>query len=140
MNRIEFHDVAALGSDLRSAVVALLRARHASGESVLVLAESATQADEIDAWLWDAGDEVFLPHAIGSADPAQAPIAIASPGDAAVPRACTLNLRGDAVLSGAAGEAPLILELIPLDEVGRQAARQRWRAYTAAGLTPVKAS
>ena len=140
MGRVEFHDIAALGGDLRSAVIALVRARHAAGERALVLAASAVQAREIDAWLWDAGDDVFLPHAVGSADAAHVPIAIAAPGDAVPLQACVLNLRDDAVTPGAVDATGLVLELIPVDDAGRQAARQRWRAYTAAGTTPVKAS
>lgn len=135
MSRVEFHDVVALGGDLRGAIVSLVRRRHAAGEPVLVRAASPAQANEIDAWLWDAGEDVFLPHAIDIADAAQAPIAIAAAGEGDGRRPCVLNLRDDAVPQ----DCPLILELIPADEPGRQAARQRWRAYVAAGRSPVKA-
>ncbi len=129
--QVEFHD----GADPVTTAAVLLAAIVAEGGDALVLAADATQAQALDAQLWAVDDNAFLPHALADdPDVAAARIVIAAPGQAEAARAVVLNLRSAAV------ELPCarIIELIPADDIGKAAARARWRAYQARGLSPVK--
>lgn len=120
------------GADLMAAVSQLASALAAGGERLLVRTLDAGQARTLDDALWQV--EAFIPHCLADdADQAAAWVVIAAPGQREPARTCVINLRADIVI---APQVAQIVELIPPDEAGKQAARSRWRAYQSRGLKP----
>jgi len=106
-----------------------------SGRSVLILARSLEQAEQLDEKLWDFDESAFVPHQIaGDDDDAITPVLIVPPGMQAPDRALVINLRDEAV----AGTFERVLEVVPDDETQRAGSRERWKTYKAAGLDVAK--
>lgn len=129
MTRVEFHDA---GADPLALV---LRLASKATQPVLILAADAEQARRIDDDLWAVADDAFVPHAFAD-DPDRdaAIVLIATPGQEEFRRPVVVNLCEQAVEI----DCERIVELVPADEVGKQSARARWRAYQARGLKPAK--
>ncbi|MBX3725784.1 MAG: DNA polymerase III subunit chi [Xanthomonadales bacterium] len=133
---VEFHRAAGFpdADPLAPALTLLARLATGGGRPLLVLAGNATQARVLDDRLWAVDPGLFLPHALADDEHAAAAwILIAAPGQPAPEADVRLNL-GPAPLTAAPGR---IIEIVPQDDRGRTAARQRWRDYQAAGLAPV---
>ena len=98
----------------------------------LVLVRDAEQAEQLDAMLWDMGDDAYIPHQIaGDEEDELTPVLIATP-DTDVPlRPLVINLRDGAV----DGSFERVLEVVPADESARGPLRERWKQYQARGLT-----
>ena len=80
----------------------------------------------------------FLAHCLADdPDHEVAQAVIAAPGQAMPPRPCLVNLRTQAVDPAASPGCQRLIEVIPGDAAGKQAARERWRAYLQYGLKPV---
>lgn len=135
--RVEFHPVAGDGGDATAdALLAACAPALSGAEPVLVLALDAGQARTLDSRLWQGAD--FLPHCLADdPDHEVAALVIAAPGQSPAPRPWLVNLRTTAVEPDARPGCRRLIELIPVDEAGKQAARQRWRAYQQQGLKPV---
>ncbi len=128
---LQFH---ALGAavDIADHVVHLTGQLLAQGERLLIRAIDAGQARTLDEALWQLAD--FVPHCLADdLDQAAAWVVIAAPGQREPARDCVINLRADIVI---APQVQRIVELIPADDNGKQAARSRWRAYQTRGLKP----
>lgn len=105
------------------------------GQRTLILARSLEQAEQLDEKLWDFDESAFVPHQIGGdEDDAITPVLIVAPGMQTPERALVINLRDEAV----AGMFERVLEVVPDDEAQRTGSRERWKAYKAAGIEPVK--
>lgn len=135
---VEFHRAAGFpeGDRLAPALALIARLATAPGAArpLLVVAGNATQARVLDDRLWSVDPALFLPHALAAdADAGAAWVLIAAPGEAPPAAPVRLNL-GESPLLDAPGR---VVEIVPQDERGRSAARQRWRDYQAAGLAPV---
>ena len=113
----------------------LLRKVRQAGMSALVCAPPEL-ARELDLALWTFAPEDFIAHARWQADEgvrARSPILIA---DQAVvwPGADVLvNLLPLSELPPAYAGYRKVIEIVGLDQPGRETARSRWRAYTAQG-------
>jgi DNA polymerase III subunit chi len=130
-----FHDAGSGGGDVVAVAVTLVRWAHRERATALILAADAIQAQTLDARLWETAEDEFIAHALADdADVAAAEVVIAAPDQPPPPRSWVINLRNELV----ALPCRCVLELIPADESGKAAARQRWRAYQGRGLTPVK--
>lgn len=113
----------------------LLRKVQQAGMSALVCVPPEL-ARELDLALWTFSAEEFIPHALWSADAvlqAHSPILIADravdwPGAQVLVNALPLT-----DLPPAYAGYRKVVEIVGLDEIGREAARRRWRAYTAKG-------
>lgn len=136
MTRVDFYDGSARYPDDPLVVPATLAAKaQRAGHATLVLVVDLAQARALDERLWDLGETVFVPHALADdPDAGGVPVLIAAPGQAEVSRPVVINLRERAVEL----DCQRIVEIIPVDEAGRVAARARWRAYQARGLTPAR--
>lgn len=134
--QVDFYESGGRQADEPLALVVALAARFASGETpVSLLARDDTQADRLDAGLWAVGEAIFVPHAVADDPVAGAAwVLIVAPAHAAPLRPVIINLRHDPVPF----DAQRIIELIPTDEDGKVAARERWRHYQSRGLKPVK--
>lgn len=132
---LQFHALGE-GTNVTDHVVALVGALAAGDERLLIRAVDAGQARTLDEALWQLAD--FLPHCLADdVDQAAAWVVIAAPGQREPARDCVINLRADIVI---APQVRRILELIPADDSGKQAARSRWRAYLSRGLKPALAA
>jgi DNA polymerase-3 subunit chi len=104
----------------------------AAGQPLLVLADSAAQADALDALLWDFDPDAYVPHQVAGIDEDddEAPVLIAAPGSDPPLRPLVLNLRAAAVPAG----FERVLEVVPADESARGPLRERWKQYAARGV------
>lgn len=135
--RIEFYDGGRhIDDPVTLAAKLAARACDAGAAFVLILATDDAQARALDARLWEIDAATFLPHTfVDDPDADAASVLIAAPvHDPPPSRPVVVNLRVDAVTS----ECERIIELIPADEDGKAAARERWRRYQALGLQPAK--
>ena len=113
----------------------LLRKVQQAGMSALVCVPPGL-ARELDLTLWTFSAEEFVAHALWSADgvlQTHSPILIADravewPGAQVLVNALPLT-----DLPPAYEGYRKVVEIVGLDEPGREAARRRWRAYTAKG-------
>lgn len=137
MTRINF----AFGAPQRlSTACRVARKRYDAGEHVVVFCPDAVRLAAFDRLLWTFDDTAFVPHVMAD-DPlaamtpviltASGPLQAASlfPGDAPLP--WLLNLSDECPPDFERFER--ILEIVSDDPEDRQAARQRWRVYQAAG-------
>ena len=137
MARIDF----AFGAPdrLRTACAAT-RKRYLAGERVLAYCSDPQRLTAFDRMLWAFDPTSFIPH-VGVDDPLAAvtPVVLSSTspaswlqtrgaGDAAP---WVLNLDDGCVPD--AGQFSRIMEIVSDDEADKHLARQRWRAYAAAG-------
>lgn len=98
----------------------------------LVLARDAAQAEQLDALLWDMGDDAYIPHQVAGTDEEDdlTPVLIVPPEVDAPMRPLVINLR-DAPVEGAVER---ILEVVPADPSAREPLRERWKHYKAHGF------
>lgn len=98
----------------------------------LVLARDAGQAEQLDALLWDMGDDAYIPHQVAGTDEEDelTPVLIAPPEVDAPMRPLVINLRDAAVEGG----FERVLEVVPADDAARGPLRERWKQYKALGL------
>ncbi|PKM08829.1 MAG: DNA polymerase III subunit chi [Gammaproteobacteria bacterium HGW-Gammaproteobacteria-4] len=105
----------------------------AAGQTLLILARDAEQAEALDALLWEFDEDAFLPHQIAGSDEDDAitPILIVPPGTDTPDRPLVINLRDEI----APGQYERVLEVVPADPAAREPLRTRWRAYQERGFT-----
>jgi DNA polymerase-3 subunit chi len=103
-----------------------------AGQPLLILADSAQQAEALDELLWEFDPDAYVPHQLAGTDEDDdvTPVLIAAPGADAPLRPLVLNLRAAAV----AGAFERVLEVVPADESARGPLRERWKAYKERGL------
>lgn len=113
-------------------VCELARRGYDTGQPLLILARDATQAEELDALLWEFDADAYLPHQIAGRDEDDdiTPILIAVPEIDTPDRPLVLNLRDGAFR----GTCERVLEVVPADESAREPLRARWREYQARGF------
>lgn len=102
------------------------------GEPLLIFSADAAAARQLDQWLWTFEELAFLPHCLADADcVAATPIQITWPDGPVPHHHILLNL--------AATHPPIfsrfekLLEIVPADEEGRTAGRERFRFYRERG-------
>lgn len=112
-------------------VCELARKAHDSGQTLLILARDAQQAEDLDELLWEFDEDAYLPHQIvgQGEDDDITPILIVAPGGETPDRALVINLRDEV----APGTYERVLEVVPADESARGPLRERWRQYQARG-------
>ena len=103
-----------------------------AGQPLLILADSAQQAEALDELLWEFDPDAYVPHQVAGMDEDDevTPVLIAGPETDAPLRPLVLNLRAAAV----AGAFERVLEVVPADEAARGPLRERWKAYKDRGL------
>jgi DNA polymerase III subunit chi len=112
-------------------VCELVKKGFASGQSILILARSFEQAEQLDEKLWEFDETAFIPHQIaGDDDDAITPVLIVPPDTTTPDRALVINLRDDP----APGLFERVLEVVPADEAQRAGSRARWKIYQHAGF------
>ena len=114
----------------------LLRKAYLKGVRVAVLAPRPA-IDELDRLVWLVGQGDFVPHARPGDPPAvlqHSPIRLTDSLPEAQGMPVLVNLHDEPVPESARFER--VIEVVGLDEADRAAARQRWRAYVAAGIEP----
>ena len=112
-------------------VCELTKKGFATGQSILILARSFEQAEQLDEKLWEFDETAFIPHQIaGDEDDAITPVLIVPPDTATPDRALVINLRDDP----APGLFERVLEVVPADEALRAGSRARWKIYQHAGF------
>ena len=136
MARIDF----AFGAPdrLKTACV-IARKRFTEGQRLIVFCTDARRLAAFDRLLWTFDPASFIPH-VSADDPlcAQTPIVLCTSSPFAVlahwpaaPTPWLLNLDDDC--APALDRFERVMEVVSHSEDERQAARSRWRTYTAAG-------
>jgi len=121
--------------DLLAYACRLLRKAVGSGAKVVVVADE-DKLGELDVALWNFSPTDFLPHCDINSDPhilAMCPIVLATSLDTAPHRQILLNL-GEQVASGFE-LFERVIEVVALDDAGRQMARGRWKQYVELGYS-----
>lgn len=126
MTRIDFHTNI---PDKLAYACRLARKAYAAKAKVVVLVDSAAQAEALDAALWTVSDTDFIPHVFAD-DPLAAvtPIVVTFDEAVALPHhdmLVNLTRRTPAKLD----EFARVFEIISLDEDDAAAGRQRYSAY-----------
>ena len=113
-------------------VCELARKANDSGQSLLILAASAVQAELLDEMLWEFDPDAYIPHQIAGSDEDDdiTPVLIVPPEQQSPMRPLVLNLRNEAV----PGSFERVLEVVPADSSAREPSRLRWKDYAARGL------
>lgn len=113
-------------------VCELARKANDSGQSLLILAASAVQAELLDEMLWEFDPDAYIPHQIAGSDEDDdiTPVLIVPPEQQSPMRPLVLNLRNDPVPGG----FERVLEVVPADASALEPLRQRWKHYKDAGL------
>jgi DNA polymerase-3 subunit chi len=113
-------------------VCELARKASDSGQPLLILADSAAQAEALDELLWEFDADAYVPHQICGTDEDDdiVPVLIAPPECDAPLRPLVLNLRAAAVPAG----FERVLEVVPADESARGPLRERWKQYQGRGV------
>ena len=103
-----------------------------AGQPLLVLANSAAQAEVLDELLWEFDPDAYVPHQVAGVDEDDelAPVLIVAPEFEAPMRPLVINLRAEAVPQG----FERVLEVVPADAASREPSRQRWKDYAARGV------
>lgn len=110
------------------------RAYHAR-QPTLVLARDFAQAEALDALMWEAEEDAFIPHQIaGDDDDAITAVLIVPPGVDTPDRPTLINLREE--VPPRAFER--VLEVVAAEASEREGSRQRWRAYQQMGCALAK--
>lgn len=133
MAQVAFHFNVADPVDYVCRLVRKVRARHLS---LVVCADAADLAD-IDQRLWTLSPLAFLPHAGPQAPPsvgARSPVRLCTEVTESTAGRVLVNLR--AAMPDHVDRFDRVVEIVPVDEPSRAAARQRWRAYQASGMVP----
>ncbi len=104
------------------------------GHSIMVVAETETDATRLDELMWEYPGGRFLPHASGSQ---QSPVPV---------RIGTMEMlnstTGDLVINltdhpvPEPGRFQRLLELVPARDARRKASREKFRGYRSQGLQP----
>jgi DNA polymerase-3 subunit chi len=107
-----------------------------AGQPLLLLANSAAQAEVLDELLWEFDPDAYVPHQVAGVDEDDelAPVLIVAPEFQAPMRPLVLNLRLEAVPPG----FERVLEVVPADAASREPSRARWKEYAARGDTVTK--
>jgi len=107
-----------------------------AGQPLLILANSAAQAELLDELLWEFDPDAYIPHQVAGMDEDDeiTPVLIVAPEYEAPMRPLVLNLRTTAV----AGGFERVLEVVPADAASREPSRVRWKDYAARGLAVTK--
>lgn len=131
MTDIAFH----FGAQDRLAYVCrLLRKATATGARLLVVADAST-LDQLDVDLWGVAATDFVTHCHTAADPVvvrRSAVVLTDATPAKSPDFSVLLNLGENVPDGFAA-FDRVIEVVSQDDADRQAARQRWKAYTAMG-------
>jgi DNA polymerase-3 subunit chi len=117
-------------------VCELARKANDSGQSMLILANSPTQAEVLDELLWEFDPDAYIPHQIAGQDEDDelTPVLIVAPETDVPMRPLVLNLRNAAV----AGDVERVLEVVPADASAREPLRARWKQYKDRGFEVTK--
>lgn len=126
MTRIDFHTNIA---DKLTYACRLARKAYATRATVVLLAEDAEQAAQLNEALWTLGDTDFIPHVMAG-DPlaAETPVIVADSDDAPLPHhdmLVNLTQRTPAHFARFAR----VFEIISTDEQDAAAGRKRYVAY-----------
>jgi DNA polymerase-3 subunit chi len=102
-----------------------------AGQPLLILANSAAQAEILDELLWEFDPDAYVPHQVAGMDEDDevTPVLIVAPEYQAPMRALVINLRAEAVPPG----FERVLEVVPADAASREPSRLRWKDYAARG-------
>ena len=113
-------------------VCELARKAHDSGQSLLILVNSVTQAEVLDDLLWEFDPDAYIPHQIAGQDEDDdiTPVLIVTPETDVPMRPLVLNLRNAPVT----GQVERVLEVVPADESTREPLRARWKHYQSLGF------
>jgi DNA polymerase III subunit chi len=126
MTRIDFHTNIA---DKLGYACRLARKAYAARAKVVLLAEDAAQAAQLDEALWTLGETDFIPHVMAG-DPlaGQTPVIVTASDEAELPHydmLVNLTRRTPANVS----QFSRVFEIISTDEQDAAAGRQRYVAY-----------
>lgn len=127
--------VAADGIDQTTSRLAcqLATERFRQNQTVFILAQTQQQAEQLDEMLWRQDPDSFVPHGLSDeATVTQAPVEIGT-GTPKRHRQILINLAE--TIPAFANRFNQIIDFVPVDEIQKQQARDRYKQYRALGFT-----
>lgn len=114
-------------------VCQLTTERFRQNQTVFILAQTQTQAEQLDEMLWQQDPHSFVPHGLSDeATVTQAPVEIGT-GLPKRSRQILINLAE--TVPAFAHRFAQIIDFVPADEIQKQQARERYKQYRALGFT-----
>lgn len=113
----------------------LLEKTLARGWRALVRSSESDRIEQLDAWLWAYRDDSFLPHGSAHEPNAERQPILLTTGDGRDNGAQALFIIDDAEPGDLSPYERCMLIFDGRDEAATTAARRRWSAFKAAGLT-----
>lgn len=134
MSRIDFYRVAEDGSEALATAICLVTGKaYQTGHRVHILTADPDWRSDLDQRLWTYRSQAFIPHArTEEADPDD-------PEPVLLGTDCHPSVEADVLVCATPPETtcvaafPRVVELVTPDTTIRQAARERYQAYRAAG-------
>jgi DNA polymerase-3 subunit chi len=111
----------------------LTTARFRQNQTLFLLTQTQTQAEQLDEMLWQQDPNSFVPHGLSDeATVTQAPVEIGT-GMPKRSRQVLINLADS--IPAFANRFAQIIDFVPSDESQKQQARDRYKQYRALGFT-----
>lgn len=111
----------------------LTKARFRQNQTLFLLTQTQTQAEQLDEMLWQQDPNSFVPHGLSDeATVTQAPVEIGT-GMPKRSRQVLINLADS--IPAFANRFAQIIDFVPSDESQKQQARDRYKQYRALGFT-----
>ncbi len=129
MTQVTFYQLQ--DDDLTAAATQLIIDQYRARQQVLVVCADQAQAEHWDEHLWQQPTDAFIPHNLrGEGPPNGAPVSIVWP-PVSESRAVVVNLSSTTLAVN--NRTRQVIEFVPTDETGKQAARERYKNYQRAG-------
>jgi DNA polymerase-3 subunit chi len=136
--KVDFYLLAATDARTRLMTACRLAEKaYDQGLRVAVRTSSPAETAEVDEMMWTFSDRSFVPHGVLPVDPefaAAMPVLVASGTLPDSHRDVLINLGTD--LPADFESFIRVCEIVGGDETAKRAARERWRGYKSAGVTP----
>ncbi|WP_100644532.1 DNA polymerase III subunit chi [Alteromonas facilis] len=119
--------------DLFEAVTPLVVECYRARQPLVLICKDKASAEAWDEHLWRQPNDAFIPHNLRGEGPANGtPVTITWP-PVSETKAVAINLAGDVLPL----QRPLkqVIDFVPTDDSGKQAARERYKQYQQAGCT-----
>ena len=141
MPQVDFHILRESSPTARLKLACRLAERaYREGTRVLVRLEAESQLTELDTLLWTFGDGTFVPHdrltGAGMPGEQEAPVVLTSGALPAMLASWPLLIDLALAQPPASALPERLIEIVDADEIRRRQARDRFRAYRDAGITP----
>ena len=132
MPQVVFYQLSAGDTSVASRASELIADAFANKQKISVLCDTQKQAEEVDEFLWQLPANRFVPHNLyGEGPQSGTPVEICWQPEQVARRQMVVNVGSGMVPSP--NQHRQIIDLVPVDDEAKQAARVRYKNYQQAG-------